>query len=225
MCEVDDASRGTPLTSDLLEASAAGHARLCPRQVLGLRMGLLGGKALGLELPRRDKRLLAIVETDGCMVSGISAATGCSVGRRTLYVMDYGKVAATLIDVQTGQAVRLAPRPDVRQRATGYAPIAQSRWHAQLEGYQVMPDDELLSCQSVSLTFSLAELISAPGRRVTCEACGEEIINQREVRRDGITLCRSCADGGYYTIGEPQTWCACHGPVATAKKGLGEPSS
>ena len=84
----------TPLT-ELLKESAALHRHLCPRQVLGVRMGLLAAEVMGLDLPQTDKRLLTIIETDGCAADGISVATGCWVGRRTLRVEDYGKVAAT----------------------------------------------------------------------------------------------------------------------------------
>src|SRR5690349_4858594 len=87
------------------------HPRLCPRQVLGVRMGLLAGAALGLEMPRRDKRLLVLVETDGCFADGLSVANGCWLGRRTLRLMDYGRVAATVVDSATGRAVRISPRP------------------------------------------------------------------------------------------------------------------
>lgn len=187
------------LDPHLLEACAARHTRLCPRQVLGLRMGLLGARLLGLEVPRTDKRLLVIAETDGCAVDGISVATGCSVGRRTLRIVDYGKVAATFVDVETGAAVRIWPHREARQRALDYAPEAESRWHAQLAGYQVMPDDELLAAQAVRLSFSLEALIGKDGTRVVCELCGEEIINQRQVVVEGRTLCRSCAGQGYYT--------------------------
>ncbi len=187
------------LDPHLLEACAARHARLCPRQVLGLRMGLLGARLLSLEVPRTDKRLLVIAETDGCAVDGISVATGCSVGRRTLYIVDYGKVAATFVDVETGAAVRIWPRREARQRALDYAPNAEGRWHAQLVGYQIMPDDELLAAQAVRLSFSLEALIGKDGSRVICELCGEEIINQREVQVEGRTLCRSCAGQRYYT--------------------------
>ena len=95
----------------LLAQSAANHQRLCPRQVLGVRMGLAGAGLLEMEVPRTDKLLLVIVETDGCFVSGIEAATGCSVLHRTLRVEDYGKVAASFVDVNSGRAFRLAPRP------------------------------------------------------------------------------------------------------------------
>jgi formylmethanofuran dehydrogenase subunit E len=188
------------LAPELLEACAARHTRLCPRQVLGLRMGLLGAKTLGLDVPRPDKRLLVIAETDGCMADGLITATGCSVGRRTLRIVDYGKVAATFVDVETGRALRVSPRDGSRGAARDYAPEAENRWRAQLDGYKVMPDDELLSVQEVTLTFSLQALIGTEGYRVTCDACGEEIINQREVRVGERVLCRSCAGRTYYAL-------------------------
>jgi formylmethanofuran dehydrogenase subunit E len=93
----------------LLAESAALHHHLCPRQVLGVQMGRLVAHLLDLDLPQSDKRLLTIVETDGCFTSGLSVATNCWVGRRTMRVEDYGKVAATFVDTATGQAIRIAP--------------------------------------------------------------------------------------------------------------------
>lgn len=182
----------------LLQQSAALHAHLCPRQVLGVRMGLLGGRLLGLDVPQTGKRLLAFVETDGCAADGVAVATGCTVGHRTLRVIDFGKVAVTLVDTQTERAVRIAPSPHSRTQALDYAPEARSRWHAQLAAYQIMPDDELLIARPVVLRLSLEALLSKPGRRVTCEACGEEIINEREVVHEGTVLCRACAGERYY---------------------------
>ncbi|HJW83887.1 MAG TPA: formylmethanofuran dehydrogenase subunit E family protein, partial [Anaerolineae bacterium] len=134
-----------PTLTELLNASAASHRHLCPRQVLGVRMGMLAGRVLGLDLPQSDtradgasagKRLLAIVETDGCFSDGVAVATNCWVGRRTLRVEDYGKVAATFVDTHTGYAVRIVPRYGVRNLAPAYAPEARNKWEAQLLGYQ-----------------------------------------------------------------------------------------
>jgi formylmethanofuran dehydrogenase subunit E len=190
-----------PTLADLLAESAARHKHLCPRQVLGVRIGLLGVRWLGIEAPNADKRLLAFVETDGCAADGVSVASDCSVGHRTLRVVDYGKVAATFVDTRTGRAVRVAPRRESRALARLHAPGAKSRWHAQLEAYQVMPDDELLVAQPVVLSVSLEQLLSKPGRKTMCAACGEEIINEREVTRDGMTVCRACAGEAYYRPG------------------------
>ena len=200
--------------NDLLNTSAANHERLCPRQVLGVRMGLAAGRVLGLDVPRRDKRLLVFVETDGCFADGISAATGCQVGHRTLRVIDYGKVAATFVDTWTGRAVRVAPRSGVRQRARAYAPEVDDRWQAQLLGYQRMPDDELVTIQDVQLLFSLERFISKSGHRVECQLCGEEILNEREVVHSGMTLCRACAGEQYY-IHSPGRLIQTGGPQTT----------
>jgi formylmethanofuran dehydrogenase subunit E len=192
---------------DLLSESAARHKHLCPRQVLGARMGLLAAHELQIDLPRDDtrasspsagKRLLIIVETDGCFADGLSAATGCSIGHRTLRLIDHGKIAATFIDIQTGQAVRIAPHRESRSTARKYAPFAQSRWHAQLEAYQIMPPEELFDVQRVELTLSLEQLLSKPGKKAICDRCGEEIVNEREVIQDGQTLCRACAGESYF---------------------------
>lgn len=185
--------------ADLLRRSSAMHRHLCPRQVLGARMGMYAGELLGLALPQTNKRLYTFVETDGCFADGVSVATGCWLGRRTMRLIDVGKVAATFVDTQSGQAVRIAPRPDVRELARGYAPNARSRWHAYLIAYQLMPLNELLNAQPVTLTVDLKAIISRNGLRAMCEQCGEEIINAREVIHDGKVLCRTCAGEGYYT--------------------------
>lgn len=182
-----------PLLGDILERSAALHRHLCPRQVLGARMGILAGRLLELELPQTNKRLLTFVETDGCFADGVGAATGCWLGRRTMRLIDHGKVAATFVDTCTRRAVRIRPHPQARTEARRYAPHARSRWHAYLDAYRVMPDDALLEAYWVELNLDLDRLISRPGVRVVCDECGEEIINEREVHREGRTFCRGCA--------------------------------
>ncbi len=157
----------------ILDLSSSWHKHLCPRQVLGARIGLAGAAALGLTIPRQDKRLLAIVETDGCFTSGLEAATGCSVRHRTLRVADYGKIAATFVDVKTGTAVRVAPQLDIRQKALAYAPEEKKHYFTQLVGYQRMPEQALLTIQLVQLTTPIEEIVSRAGVRVNCAVCGE----------------------------------------------------
>ena len=183
---------------EFLAESSALHRHLCPRQVLGVQMGRLATELLGLDLPQDDKRLLTIVETDGCFTTGLSVATNCWVGRRTLRVEDYGKVAATFVDTQTEQAIRIAPSPGARQLAADYAPEAHNRWQAMLLGYQRMPLADLFVWCPVDLTLPVAAIISRAGHRAACHQCGEEILNEREVVSGGLTLCRHCAFGGYY---------------------------
>lgn len=189
----------TDLQTLLAQSARHHHDHLCPRQVLGVRMGMYAAELFALDLPQTDKRLFAFVETDGCLVDGIAVATGCSVGRRTMRVIDYGKSAATFVDTATERAIRITPSRESRTRASDYAPDAPDRWHAQLVAYQIMPVNELFVAQSVVLTISLSQIISQHGHRVICERCGEDIINEREIRADGEVWCYACALGGYYT--------------------------
>lgn len=195
---------GPPQTRELqslLEQSASLHQHLCPRQVLGVRMGLHGGQLLNLELPQGDeKRLYVFMETDGCGADGVAVATGCRVGRRTMRIVDYGKMAATFIDRRSEKAFRIRPHLESRSRAKAARPEAPDSWQAMLEGYQVLPDDELLRSQRVELLADLEKLISTPEVRVNCQSCGEEVINEREVEVGGRVFCRACAGEAYYQV-------------------------
>jgi formylmethanofuran dehydrogenase subunit E len=161
-------------------------------------MGRWAGELLDLALPQENKRLLTLVENDGCFADGVAVATNCWVGRRTLRVEDYGKAAATLVDTQNGRAVRLAPHPTVRQIAPTFAPEARNKWEAMLLGYQRMEPGQMFVAQVVELVTPVETIISRAGVRVNCARCGEEIINGREVQQASLTLCRGCAGDAYY---------------------------
>ena len=194
-----------PDLEELLQESAALHDHLCPRQVLGVRTGLLAARLFGLDLPLADKHLFAFVETDGCYADGISVATGCRLGHRTMRLVVFGKVACTLVDTHVDRALRIAPRPEARGHALLIAPGEANSWHAQLAAYRTMPDDDLLGVQVVRLSVPLDAILSRPGLRVRCAACGEEIMNEREVCSEGRTLCRSCAGvERYYCSDAPE---------------------
>lgn len=161
-------------------------------------MALCAGEILRLELPRVDKRLLVIAETDGCTVDGIIAATGCHVGSRTLRILDFGKVAATFVDTRTEETIRIIPRRETRALSADYAPASRNKWEAMLSAYQVMPVTELFTVQSVCLNMPLSKIMARPGMNVICKTCKEEIINGREVVIKGDILCWTCAGNGYY---------------------------
>ncbi len=184
----------------LLEKSSSMHSHLCPRQILGVRIGLAGMHALSFETPPDNKRLLVIIETDGCFADGLTAATNCTVGHRTLRVEDYGKTAATFVDIRIGKAVRAAPVIDIRQRACICVPNESRHYFAQMQAYQIMPDEEMFIVTEVQLTTPLEDIISRPGIRMDCDVCGEEIMNEREVKQNGLVLCRTCAGTSYYRM-------------------------
>ena len=182
----------------LLEKSASDHSHLCPRQILGVRLGLLGMKMLKFQEPPQKKRLLVISESDGCFVDGITAATDCTVGHRTLRIEDYGKTAATFVSTVGEQAIRVMPTLNIREQAYAYAPDEPRHYFAQMRAYQIMPDEEMFRVENVLLNTPLAEIIARAGVRTNCDVCGEEINNEREIQQGDLTLCLTCAHGGYY---------------------------
>jgi formylmethanofuran dehydrogenase subunit E len=184
--------------AEILDLSCRDHHHLCPRQVLGARLGQAGLAALGFNQPPPGKRLLIIAETDGCFLDGISAATDCTPGHRTLRIEDYGKTAAVFVDTATHKAVRVAPWIDLRTRANTYAPDEPRRYFAQMEAYKIMPLEAMFTTSSVSLKGSIQAIVARPGVREICASCGEEIINERTFPQDGTLVCHTCAHGGYY---------------------------
>lgn len=169
------------------------HRVLCPRQVLGVRIALLAGSVLDVPFPQADKRTLLLTEIDGCFADGLSVVSGCSIGHRTIRVLDVGKIAATVLDTRSDRAVRIWPRPDVRLAACAYAQGEARRWHAQRLGYARMPDAELLCVGSVSVPLELEVLRGAWSTRTVCARCGEEVFQDRHVVVDGEDVCRPCA--------------------------------
>lgn len=186
----------------LLEESVRLHGHLCPGQVLGVKMSLLGLRKVGIEDPKgKDrKNLIVFVEMDRCATDAVQSVTGCSLGHRTMKFMDYGKMAATFVNLKTGKAVRVLAREDARDKAKEMFPDQESKYQAQLEAYKVMSDEELFDVMNVSVDIEPEDMPGRPLSRVRCDICGEHIQDRREVLKDGKTLCRPCAYGGYYRI-------------------------
>jgi formylmethanofuran dehydrogenase subunit E len=161
--------------------------------VLGVRSALFAGRALDVPFPQTDKRTLILPEIDGCFTDGLTVVSNCSVGHRTLRVVDLGKIAAIVVDTLTGRAIRVSPRPGIRVAACAYADGERSRWHAQRLGYARMPDEELLMLESVPLPSEAAPLLGPWDTRTVCARCGEEVFHGREIRVDGLDVCRGCA--------------------------------
>lgn len=184
-----------------LEEAAAFHGHLCPGQILGVRMALLGCRLLGLnpEDPADRRRLIVYVEIDRCLTDAIATVTGCRLGRRTLKHIDYGKAAATFVDTRTGQAVRIVARDDARETALHLAPPGLSKAAAQRHAYRIMSDEDLFRIHRVQVAIPPEDLPGHPLRRVFCARCGEGINDGREVIQNGQVLCRACAGEPYYT--------------------------
>jgi formylmethanofuran dehydrogenase subunit E len=180
------------------------HGHLCAGQVLGVRMAMLGLSLLGIEDPRgKDrKRTVTFVEIDRCATDAIGVVTGCRLGKRALKFRDWGKMAATFVDVNPDQtvrkAVRIAAKESSKDRARELHPELENKNQQQMAAYRELSDDELFAWQWVRVDLLPQEFPGYKSGRVTCSACGEGINFGREIRRDGQTLCRACSGERYY---------------------------
>jgi len=182
----------------LREAEQA-HGHLCAGQVLGVRMAMLGLQKLGISDPSGQdrKRLVTFVEIDRCATDAIGVVTGCRLGKRALKFRDFGKMAATFVDVGTGRAIRIAAKESSKTLARQMHPELKKN-QQQMLAYREMADDDMFTTQWVQVELPPEEFPGYKGERIVCDECGEGINFRREVRRNGKVLCRSCAGERYY---------------------------
>ncbi len=190
-----------PLDDYLREAEVA-HGHLCAGQVLGVRLAMLGLSKLGIDDPRgKDrKRLITFVEIDRCATDAIGVVTGCRLGKRALKFRDWGKMAATFVDLETGKAIRIAAKESSKKLARELHPELENKNQQQMLAYREMKDDDLFSTQWVKVELPAEEFPGYKGERIVCAECGEGINFHREVERDGQVLCKACAGGRYYEL-------------------------
>ena len=184
----------------LIREAEIAHGHLCAGQILGVRLAMLGLAKLGIEDPRgKDrKRLVTFVEIDRCATDAIGVVTGCRLGKRALKFRDWGKMAATFVDLETGKAIRIAARESSKKLAREMHPEIENKNQQQMLAYREMKDDDLFSTQWVKVELPAEEFPGYKGDRVVCAQCGEGINFRREVERDGRVLCKACAGEKYY---------------------------
>jgi formylmethanofuran dehydrogenase subunit E len=185
---------------ELLREAEIAHGHLCAGQVLGVRLAMLGLELLGVDDPhgKDRKRLITFVEIDRCATDAVALVTGCRLGKRALKFRDWGKVAATFIDLASGRAVRVCARESSKALARQMHPEIESKNQQQMLAYREMPVEDLFTVQWVKVVLPPEELPGYKGERIVCEECGEGINFQREIRQNGRILCRSCAGERYY---------------------------
>jgi formylmethanofuran dehydrogenase subunit E len=186
---------------EYLRDAEQAHGHLCAGQVLGVRLAMLGLARLGID-PRGKsadrKRLVTFVEIDRCATDAVAVVTGCRLGKRALKFRDWGKVAATFVDVSTGRAIRVAAKESSKILARQMHPELENKNQQQMLAYREIADDDLFTTQWVKVELPPEEFPGYKGERIVCAACGEGINFRREVRRKGKVLCRACAGERYY---------------------------
>jgi formylmethanofuran dehydrogenase subunit E len=174
-----------------LRAAHEFHGHLCHGMVMGVRMARYGCRELGIDDPPSYRDLVVYVELDRCASDAVSVVTGARLGRRRLKWVDYGKLAAAVVDLQSGRAVRVAPRPEVPHGGREDDPLVfWNDW----------TDEQLFTCTPVTIVVPPEDRPGRPVRTVVCAECGEQVQDCREVECDGRVLCRACAGDSYYSV-------------------------
>ena len=187
--------------AEYLELATVAHGHLCAGQVLGVRLAMLGLRELGIDDPVAErKRIVTYVEIDRCVTDAVALVANCRLGKRALKFRDWGKVAATFVDVSTGRAFRVAARESSKALAKSMHPEIENKNQQQMLAYREMSDEDLFDVQEVRVELAPEEFPGYKADRVVCSECGEGINFRREVVRDGHVLCRACAGESYYEI-------------------------
>jgi len=180
---------------ELLRKAEVAHGHLCAGQILGVRMALLGLERLGIQDPlgADRKRVVTFVEIDRCATDAIGLVTGCRLGKRTLKFRDWGKMAATFVDLQSGQGVRISALEGSRDLARQLYPHIENKSQQQMQAYRELPDAQLFREERVRVAVDASELPGYKAERMVCARCGEGVNFGRFEDVAGERLCMSCA--------------------------------
>jgi len=186
---------------ELLKQYELTRGNLCPGALLGVRMAVLGCALVGIKDPRSADRnkLVVWVEIDRWLADAVETVTGARLGKRTLKFLDYGKLAATFLNADTGQAVRIVALESSRRLADLRHPEIDDKYERQMRTYREAVEEELFGVTDVEVQVRAKDLPGHPRSRIICHRCGEGVNDGREISLpDKITLCRPCVYGSYY---------------------------
>lgn len=172
----------------LLEECIAFHGHLCMGQVLGVRVA---AKGLELAAPDSPKDLIVAVEVDRCLADAVLTVTGTRLGRRSLKLYNYGRMAASFLNCSTGRACR------VRAAYRGPEPGDDE---SAMRSILLLPDEEIIAWEEIEFVLPESEMPGKPKRTVLCSVCGEKIFDGRDRPGPGGPACSACLDGAYYKV-------------------------
>ena len=170
------------------------HGHLCGGQIIGTRISRAALEYFGIDDADSYKDLIAFVEADRCLADAITIVSGCHLGKKRLKWFDYGKMAASFLDLKNHKAIRITTASD--KRAPSGCPPEEM-----IAFYQAIPDQELVFIQQVDIPVTQYDLPGKPLRSVACAVCGERIHDNRDLVIDDLILCKPCAgEDSYYKL-------------------------
>ncbi|MBI4644042.1 MAG: formylmethanofuran dehydrogenase [Deltaproteobacteria bacterium] len=172
-------------------------------------MAMLGLRLLDFEAPPtypQLKQLIVFIEMDRCTGDAVAFVTNAKLGRRSLKFMDYGIMAATFLNLESGKAFRVISTEESRELAQMYVPQETDKRQAQMESYRIMPDSVMFRVQRVKVDLTPFDLPGPTRRKALCMKCGQVVRDGREEIWDGQAYCRPCARGAYFTEAQEIAW-------------------
>ena len=179
-----------------LEKAVEFHGELCGGIAIGTKLGMYGMELLGLELNRRHKNLMVFLENDRCTADGVQAVTKCSMGKKSLKQMYYGKFAATFYNTETGEAYRISDADTNRKFK-----VKETK-EEMVERFRQTPPEELFNVEKVKVRFEKSQMPGQPHVTAWCSVCGEKVTDNHHLLRGGKAICKSCAEGSYYEVND-----------------------
>ncbi len=140
------------------------------------------------------KRLVTFIEIDRCATDAIAVVTGCRLGKRAIKFRDWGKMAATFVDLASPlppqgdtpvyKAIRIAALESSRQRARDLYPHIENKNQQQMLAYRELPDEDLFSEEWVAVPIHPREM---PGYKST------RISLRQSAAKESTTTAKSAA--------------------------------
>jgi formylmethanofuran dehydrogenase subunit E len=169
------------------------HGHICAGMLIGVRLARAGLEYLGIDDPADNRDFIVYCEIERCLTDAVQSVAGVSPGKRRLKIRDYGKMAASFVDMRTGKGIRLACFGDVN------APDGADL----VEFFSRFADRDLFKAEPIEVVIPSEDLPGRPVRSVVCSACGEKVMDARDISVGGRLVCRPCAEGAYYTKTDP----------------------
>ncbi len=170
------------------------HGELCGGIAIGTKLGMYGLELLGMELNKRHRNLIVILENERCTADGIQAVTKCSMGKRSLKQVYYGRFAATFYNMDTGEAYRVSDADANKKTKT------KETREEMVERFRLTPPEELFNVEKVRVNFKDAQKPGDAHTTAWCSVCGEKITDNYHLIRAGKAICKACAEESYYEV-------------------------
>lgn len=183
---------------DLLEKAGEFHGDICGGIVMGTKLAIHGMENMGMTPGKKDKRLIVFTEIDRCISDAILSVTRTSLGKKSLKTMGYGKFAATFVNIDTGEAIRvidLAANKKDSENDEDEETIDEL-----IERIAITPGEELFEIQKVTVKIGPNDLPGKPLEIAKCTDCGEVVMDGKHHLRGGRAYCTSCFEGSYYQL-------------------------